>query len=60
MTCRQAPDPEIHFERLAITPEQISAWEICRHGQPKPAIRTQRNFGVLKAAEQSERKSSPD
>jgi len=33
---------------------------ICRHGQPKPAIRTQRNFGVLKAAEQSERKSSPD
>jgi len=22
MTCRQAPDPEIHFERLAITLEQ--------------------------------------
>ena len=55
MTCRQAPDPEIHFERLAITPRGI-----CRHGQPKPAIPTQRNFGALKAAEQSERKSSPD
>jgi hypothetical protein len=28
MTRRQAPDAEIHFKRLAVTPEQIPAWDL--------------------------------
>jgi len=28
MIRRQAPDAEIHFERLAVTPEQIPAWDL--------------------------------
>jgi hypothetical protein len=54
MTYRRAPDSEIHFERLALTPEQIAVWDLPT--RPNKASDTRsKNFGVLKAAEQSER-----
>jgi len=41
MTYRRAPDSEIHFERLAVTPEQIAVWDLPT-GRPRLAIRAQR------------------
>ena len=41
-----APDAEIHFERLAVTPEQIEAWDL--PSRPTKATDTRaRNFGVI-------------
>jgi hypothetical protein len=41
-----APDIEIHFERLAVTPEQIEAWDL--PSRPRKATDTRtKNFGAV-------------
>jgi len=46
MTRRRAPDAEIHFERLAVTPEQIAAWDLPT--RPTKASDTHsKNFGGI-------------
>jgi len=46
MTHRQGPDAEIHFERLAVTPEQIAAWALPT--RPTKASDTHsKNFGDI-------------
>jgi hypothetical protein len=62
-----APDADITFERIAVTPEQITAWALPTR-PTKPSDTRSKNFGeisveldpqdrfeVLKAAEESER-----